>query len=48
MSETIEKIQRQIAENPILLYMFPEAAKLWFLRAGRSGTVRLWRTLCLC
>lgn len=33
MSTTIEKIQRQIAENPILLYMkgSPETAELRFL-----------------
>ena len=44
MSTTIEKIQRQIAENPILLYMkgSPKAAKLRLLRASGSGAVCLW------
>ena len=36
MSTTIEKIQRQIAENPILLYMkgSPKLRKLRLLRAS--------------
>ncbi|CDL41543.1 hypothetical protein [Citrobacter freundii] len=44
MSTTIEKIQRQIAENPILLYMkgSPKTAKLRFLRSGCAGAVSLW------
>ncbi len=49
MSTTIEKIQRQIAENPILLYM-KGSPKLpsWFLCAGRSGAFSLRGTFCLC
>jgi glutaredoxin-related protein len=48
MSSTLEKIQRQIAENPILLYMKgSEAAKLRLFRTGSAGAFRLWRTLCL-
>ncbi len=48
MSSTLEKIQRQIAENPILLYMkgSPKLPSCGF-SASRSGAVRLWRTFCL-
>lgn len=44
MSTTIEKIQRQIAENPILLYMkgSPKLPSCSFSRASGSGAVRLW------
>ncbi|ELP06031.1 glutaredoxin-4 [Salmonella enterica subsp. enterica serovar Enteritidis str. 50-5646] len=50
MSTTIEKIQRQIAENPILLYMkgSPKLPSSWFFCAGRSGAFSLRGTFCLC
>ncbi|STV27540.1 glutaredoxin-4 [Klebsiella pneumoniae] len=49
MSSTLEKIQRQIAENPILLYMkgSPKLPSCGFSAQGCSGAVRLWRTFCL-
>ena len=47
MSTTIEKIQRQIAENPILLYM-KGSPKLPSCGPGSPGACRMWRTFCLC
>ena len=49
MSTTIEKIQHQIAENPILLYMkgSPKLPSCGFSAQGSSGAVCLWRALCL-
>ncbi len=50
MSTTIEKIQRQIAENPILLYMkgSPKLPSCGFSCPGSPGACRMWRTFCLC
>ncbi len=50
MSTTIEKIQRQIAENPILLYMkgSPKLPSCGFSARGSPGACRMWRTFCLC
>ncbi len=49
MSSTLEKIQRQIAENPILLYMkgSPKLPSCGFSAQPFQGAVRLWRTFCL-
>ncbi len=49
MSSTLEKIQRQIAENPILLYMkgSPKLPSCGFSAQAVPGAVRLWRTFCL-
>lgn len=50
MSTTIEKIQRQIAENPILLYMkgSPKLPSCGFSAQAVQGACRMWRTFCLC
>ena len=44
MSTTIEKIQRQIAENPILLYMkgSPKLPSCGFSAPSGSGALSLW------
>ena len=46
MSTTIEKIQRQIAESPILLYMkgSPKLPSCGFSAQNGPGAYRMWRT----
>ena len=48
MSTTIEKIQRQIAENPILLYMKGSPETGVAVSLPSSPALAAWRTFCLC